>query len=464
MPAEDLPVAEFAFPGPVRDQLVAAILAGQKTTTSGLVADYEKEGEPLPHPGLRQVVVDSAGHQVAVIETTAVRVIRLGDVDLPHALGEGEGYTSVAEWRAGHERFWHSAEMRESLGDPGFTVDDGTLIVAEAFRLVESLAPAGQVAERPAEPGGDRDARPGVLGAIGGTPLVWLNRVVAPEGARICVKLESANPTGSMKDRMAAEVIRAAAADGRLPPGGTVVEYTAGTTGISLALVCAVLGYRLHVVFSDAFSQEKRLTMHAFGAQITDVASDGGRITEKLIKEMIATSDRISRQPGHWWADQLSNHDAIRGYVGLGYEIWGQSGGRVDAFVQSVGTAHSIHGAAAALRGHSPDVAVIAVEPAESAVLSGAPTGSHRIEGIGIGFIPPLWDPAQVDGIEQVRSEDAAQMARRLASEEGIFAGTSTGANVVAALRVAERLPPAATVATIAVDSGLRYLSTVPYA
>src|SRR6516162_9878551 len=136
MPAEDLPVAEFAFPGPVRDQLVAAILAGQKTTTSGLVADYEKEGEPLPHPGLRQVVVDSAGHQVAVIETTAVRVIRLGDVDLPHALGEGEGYTSVAEWRAGHERFWHSAEMRESLGDPGFTVDDDTLVVAQTFRLL----------------------------------------------------------------------------------------------------------------------------------------------------------------------------------------------------------------------------------------------------------------------------------------------------------------------------------------
>jgi uncharacterized protein YhfF len=138
MPAEDLPVAEFAFPGPLRDQLVAAILAGQKTTTSGLVADYENEGEPLPHPGLRQVVVDSAGHPVAVIETTAVRVIRLGDVDLAHALGEGEGYTSVAEWRAGHERFWHSAEMRESLGDPGFTVDDETLVVAEEFRLVES--------------------------------------------------------------------------------------------------------------------------------------------------------------------------------------------------------------------------------------------------------------------------------------------------------------------------------------
>jgi len=459
MPAEDLPIAEFAFPGPGRDRLVAAILAGEKTTTSGLVAEYEKQGEPLPHPGLRQVVVDSAGHPVAVIETTGVRVIRLGDVDLAHALGEGEGFTSVAAWRAGHERYWHSAEVRDSLRDPGFTVDDETLIVAEAFRLVEARDPGS-----PAGPGGDRYARPGVLGAIGGTPLVWLNRIAPGSGARICVKLESANPTGSMKDRMAAEVIRAAAADGRLPPGGTVVEYTAGTTGISLALVCAVLGYRLHVVFSDAFSQEKRLTMRAFGAQITDVASDQGRITEKLIKEMIATSERISRQPGHWWADQLSNHDAIRGYFALGHEIWRQAGARVDAFVQSVGTAHSIHGAAAALREHRPDVAVIAVEPAESAVLSGGPTGSHRIEGMGIGFIPPLWDPAGVDRIEQVSSEDAQRMARRLAGEEGIFAGTSTGANIVAALRVAGRLPPEATVATIAVDSGLRYLSTVPYA
>jgi uncharacterized protein YhfF len=137
VPSEDLPVAEFAFPGPLRDQLVAAIVAGTKTTTSGLVADYENENEPLPRPGMRQAVVDSAGRPVAVIETTAVRVVRLGDVDLAHALGEGEGYASVAEWRAGHERFWHSAEMRAALGDPDFTVDDDTLVVAQAFRLVQ---------------------------------------------------------------------------------------------------------------------------------------------------------------------------------------------------------------------------------------------------------------------------------------------------------------------------------------
>jgi uncharacterized protein YhfF len=139
MPAEGLPVIEFAFPGPLRDLLVRAILDGSKTTTSGLVAGYEKEGSPLPRSGLRQVVIDSAGRPVAVIETTAVRVIRIGDTDLAHALGEGEGYTSVAEWRAGHEQFWHSAQAREDLGDPGFTVDDDTLMVAQEFRLAERI-------------------------------------------------------------------------------------------------------------------------------------------------------------------------------------------------------------------------------------------------------------------------------------------------------------------------------------
>jgi uncharacterized protein YhfF len=138
MSAEDLPIAEFAFPGPLRDQLVAAILDGSKTTTTGLMADYEHEREPLPQPGQREAVVDSAGNRVAVIEITAVRVVRLGDVDLEHALGEGEGYGSVAQWRAGHERFWHSAEMREALDDPDFAVSDDTLVVAETFRLTEA--------------------------------------------------------------------------------------------------------------------------------------------------------------------------------------------------------------------------------------------------------------------------------------------------------------------------------------
>jgi cysteine synthase len=303
-----------------------------------------------------------------------------------------------------------------------------------------------------------------VLDAIGNTPMVELRSVVPEGSARILAKLEWANPTGSMKDRMARAAVEAAAADGRLKPGGTMVEYTAGTTGVSLAFVASALGYRLHVVFSDAFSEEKRRTMKAFGAQITDVASDGGRITERLIKEMIATAGRVSDQPGHWWVDQLNNHDAVGGYTAMGDEIWRQADGQVDAFVHAVGTAHSIHGAGDALRRHRSDLLVVAVEPAESAVLSGRPTGSHRIEGIGIGFLPPLWEPDKVDDIEMVASADAQAMARRLAADEGIFAGTSSGANVVAALRVAERLGAGHTVVTIMVDSGLRYLSTELYA
>jgi cysteine synthase A len=266
-----------------------------------------------------------------------------------------------------------------------------------------------------------------------------------------------------MKDRMAHSAIQAAAADGRLVPGDTVVEYTAGTTGISLAFVCAALGYRLHVAFSDAFSDEKRRTMEAFGATVTDVPSDGGRINAALIKGMIAKAQELSSQPGHWWCDQLNNHDAIDGYLPMGEEIWTQSGGTVDAFVQAVGTAHSIHGVGRTLRGHRADVMVIAVEPAESPVLPGGATGSHRIEGIGIGFLPPLWEPAAVDAIEPVSTADAWEMTRRLAREEGLFAGASGGANVVAALRVAKRLGPEATVVTILCDSGFRYLSTELY-
>src|SRR5262245_22141740 len=302
-----------------------------------------------------------------------------------------------------------------------------------------------------------------VLDSIGNTPIVQLERVVTSGSARVLAKLEWTNPTGSMKDRMAKAAIEGAEARGQLKPGGTAVEYTAGTTGVSLALVCAAKGYRLHIVSSDAFSEEKIRTIRAFGAEITLVPSDNKRINESLIKEMIATAERISAQPDHWWVDQLNNHDAIEGYLPLGEEIWNQSGGEVDAFVHAVATAHSIHGVSRALRSHKRDIYVAAVEPAESAVLSGGPSGSHKIEGIGIGFIPPLWEPDEVDEILTVSTEEAKAMARRLAREEGLFAGTSSGANVVAALRVAERLGPEATVVTIIVDSGLRYLSTDLY-
>ena len=299
-----------------------------------------------------------------------------------------------------------------------------------------------------------------ILDAIGHTPLVELRRVVPPGGARIVAKLESTNPTGSMKDRVARAMVDGAIASGKLPQGGTVVEYTAGTTGVSLALICAAKGYRAHFVYSDAFSEEKRQTMRAYGAELTDVSSGGKGITERLIKGMIAKADEISRRPGHWYCDQLNNRDGEAGYHALGDELWEQADERVDAFVQAVGTAHSIHGTAHALRNHNRRLHVVAVEPGESPVLSGKPSGSHHIEGIGIGFTPPLWRPAEVNEIIPVPTAEAKAMARRLAREEAIFAGTSTGANIVAALQVAQRLGSGATVATIIIDSGLRYLST----
>jgi cysteine synthase A len=284
---------------------------------------------------------------------------------------------------------------------------------------------------------------------------------VVPSGsAQVLAKLEFTNPTGSMKDRVAKAMIEAAEKDGRLPPGGTVVEYTAGTTGISLALVCAAKGYRLHVVFSDAFAEEKKRTMEAFGAEVTVVPSDRKQITERLIKEMVATARRIAERPGHWFCDQLTNRDGAQGYHALGEEIWQQTAGTLDAFVQAIGTAHSLHGTTEALWRHNPKIQVVGWEPTESPVLSKAVTGAHQIEGVGIGYVPPLWDPKLVNRLVTVSTAEAVAMARRLAREEALFVGTSSGANVVAALRVARELGPDATVVTLMVDSGLRYLST----
>jgi cysteine synthase A len=302
-----------------------------------------------------------------------------------------------------------------------------------------------------------------ILDAIGNTPLVELKKVVPPNSARVVVKLEWANPTGSMKDRMARAAIEGAEKSGELSANGTVVEYTGGTTGVSLAFVCAAKGYPIKIVFSDAFSSEKEQMMRAFGAEITIVPSNHRGITGDLIKEMIDKARIISQMPNHWWSDQLNNRDAIAGYYPMGEEIWKQTGGEVDAFVHAVGTAHSIHGATRALWEHYPNIHIVAVEPSESAVLSGKPSGAHAIEGIGVGFIPPLWEADLVNEIMTVSTSEAKAMARRLTREEGLFAGTSSGANVVAALRLAQRLGPKATVATILVDSGLRYLSTDVY-
>ncbi len=302
-----------------------------------------------------------------------------------------------------------------------------------------------------------------ILQAIGNTSMVRLRKVVPPRCADVLVKLEWENPTGSLKDRMAQAVISRAEEDGRLKPGDTVVEYTGGSTGTSLALVCATKGYRLKIVSSDAFSQEKRDHMAALGAELTLVPSEGGRTTRRLILDMIETARGLSQEPRTYWTDQLNNHDSIAGYYSLGEEIWSQAKGEIDAFVHCVGTAASSRGVATVLKRHKPNIRIVVVEPAESSVLLGGPAGPHKIEGVGIGYTPPLWDPTLVDEILPVKTDDAKDMARRLAREEALFAGTSSGANVVAAVQVAERLGPKARVVTLMADSGLKYLSTDVY-
>jgi len=302
-----------------------------------------------------------------------------------------------------------------------------------------------------------------ILDTIGGTRLLPLRRLVPEQSARILIKLEYENPTGSMKDRMALAMVKAAEADGRLQPGGSIVEYTGGSTGVSLAFVCGAKGIPLRIVTSDAFSQEKRDHMLALGAQLTLVASLDGGMTKALTLEMIETAKRLAEAPGSCLTDQLNNADQLASYDRMGAEIWEQSHGQVSAFVQSVGTAGSLRGIATHLRAHDEAIHIVAVEPEESAVLSGQQSGSHKIEGVGAGFVVPLWTEGLADEIQMVSTREAMATARDLARQEGIFAGTSTGGNVAVALRIAERLGPEHTVVTVAVDSGMKYLSTALY-
>jgi cysteine synthase A len=328
---------------------------------------------------------------------------------------------------------------------------------------------AGETVISPAA--GSRDAaarvaagRPGGLSAIGDTPVVRLARLAGEGCAEVWVKMEAANPTGSYKDRMALAMIEAAETDGRLRPGQLVVEYTGGSTGSSLAFVCAVKGYPLRIVSSDAFAAGKIRTMRAFGAEVELIPSPGG-ITPDLIPAMMHRAAEITAQTGAFATDQFNNTDMVEAYRGLGEELLDQLPGPppVSVFCCYVGTAGCFLGVSRALAGALPTLHRVVVEPAESAVLSGGPAGTHHIEGGGIGHRPPQLHPADYDETFAVAEAEAFEMARKAARTEGIFSGPSTGANLAAAITIARRLGPAHRVVTIQIDSGLKYLTSQLY-
>jgi len=299
--------------------------------------------------------------------------------------------------------------------------------------------------------------RTGALAAIGSTPVVRAERLVEPGMAEVWVKLESANPTGSYKDRMALAMIEGAERDGRLRPGQTVVEYTGGSTGSSLAYVCALKEYPLRIVSSDAYAAEKLRTIEAFGAELEIVPSPDG-ITPELIPRMMERAQEITREVDGFATDQFRNHDMPGGYGALADELLAQLDGRVDAFCAYVGTAGCFVGVTRRLREALPEVERVAIEPSESPVLSGGEPGTHRIEGGGSGFWPPLLERDDLDEVVTVSTADAVAMARRAAREEGLWSGPSTGANLTVALELARRLGPGKRVVTPLVDSGLKYL------
>jgi cysteine synthase len=306
----------------------------------------------------------------------------------------------------------------------------------------------------------------GVLTAIGNTPLVRLGTLVPDNGAELWVKLEYLNPTGSMKDRMALSMIEGAERDGRIEPGATVVEYTGGSTGPALALVCRAKGYVAKIVISACFSQERIQLMRALGAdlEVIEAVEGLGRVTAQDVENMVQRAAELAEEPGAYATDQFNNPYVIPGQRdNLGREIWEQTEGRVTAFCHGIGTAASLMGVSDALKSRNPEVRIVGLEPAGSAAISGGPRGSFGMQGWS-GIVPPHWDAARVDDLWTIEDGEAFEMTRRLAEEEGIFAGISAGANLVGARRLAEQLGPDAVVVTLAVDSGFKYMTGPPYA
>jgi len=305
--------------------------------------------------------------------------------------------------------------------------------------------------------------RIGALAGIGNTPLIKLSMLVGADRAEVWVKLEAANPTGSYKDRMALAMIEGAERRGALTAGQTVVEYTGGSTGSSLAFVCALKGYPLRIMTSDAFAAEKLKTMAAFGAELEIIESPGG-IHPDLIPAMVRRASEIVEETGGYATDQFNNRDVIDGYRMIGREIVEQLGEPVDAFCAYVGVGGCFIGSTGAIRERWPDAQRVIIEPEESAVVSGHPAGTHRIEGGGVGFVPPLITEGSYDRVETVSTEEAMATAREVAVTEGVWTGPSGGANVRVAIRLASELGPGHRVVTVQPDSGLKYLAGALYA
>jgi len=305
-----------------------------------------------------------------------------------------------------------------------------------------------------------------VLSTIGNTALVRLRRLVPENGAELWVKLEYLNPTGSMKDRMALSMIEGAEGDGLIEPGTTIVEYTGGSTGPALALVCRAKGYVARIVIADCFSQERLQLMRALGAELEVIpAVEGpGRVTAQDIENMVERAGQLAQEPGAYATDQFNNPYVIPGHRdNLGREIWEQTDGRVTAFCHGIGTAGSLMGVSDALKSRNAEVRIVGLEPAGSAAISGGPRGSFAMQG-WTGIVPPHWDASRVDDLWTIEDGEALEMTRRLAEEEGIFAGISAGANLIGAVRLADELGRDAVVVTLAVDSGFKYMTGPPYA
>ena len=297
------------------------------------------------------------------------------------------------------------------------------------------------------------------MNAIGKTPLIKLERLSEPGCAEIFVKYEGANPTGSMKDRMALSMIEGAEKRGQLKPGGRVIDYTGGSTGSSLAMVCATKGYQAHFVSSDAFAKEKLQTMQAFGATLEIFPSGDGSITAKLIDSMVARAKELSKQPNTFWTDQFNNIDNRNAYHEMAREIIGVLGKNINEFIMGVGTGGCFSGNAEVFKKEIPNIRCIAIEPYHVRALSGGDiSGKHKLEGIGAVFVPSIYRADLADEIIAVKDEDAIETARKLARMEGIFGGTTSGANVWAAIQRARIIGTGKKIVTVIVDSGLKYL------